>query len=311
MILSLTMNPALDISGVVEKLVPNEKSYVTDEIRTAGGNGINAATIASRLGSQARCTGFLGGSTGEEIKSLLDKSLRAKFIKIQGNTRMNLTISEKKSLKQSRLSFPGPTILPQELKALKKYLDSQQPSLFMLGGSLPPGVKPLFIKQLINNFNQRNVPTFVDVPGEILKELISANPTFIKPNLTEFQIMTGKKVTGLKSVIKLAKSYQDKISLQCITSVDDGALLISSYGIWFGKIPKIKICSTVGAGDSMVGAMAHTWLKNKYDLTHFDGEELLRWGLAAACATLANPGLDLGSEKSIQRYYAQIKVRRI
>lgn len=312
MIITLTPNPALDVSGTVAELVPNEKSYVSHEIRLPGGNGINAARIAHRLGGEVLATGFLGGSSGEEFSKLLaTEKIPHHFIKIQDKTRTNITISLESSHEQTRLSFSGPNIKRKETTALLHFLEYSLPSMVIIGGSLPGGVSSSFIKKIVKAFNQRDIPVFVDVPGKILKEVIASKPYFIKPNLTEFQEMTGKKITKISDVLKEARKISHLIPLQCISSVEGGALLVTNNHAWHGKIPKIKVQSTVGAGDSMVGAMAYAFVKGNRVLNELICERMLRLGLAAACATLSNKGLTMGSRSSIKDFYPQIIIKRI
>lgn len=312
MILTLTPNPALDVSGTVPQLVPNEKSYISHEMRFPGGNGINAARIAHRLGSEVLTTGFLGGTSGLELLELLKlEKIPNHFIDIQGKTRTNITISNELSHEQTRLSFPGPRINKKEMGALFQYMKSSQPSLIVIGGSLPMGISPAFIKMIIDDFNHKGVPTFVDTPGSILKQVLSTKPFFIKPNLTEFQEMTGKKLTKIYDVLTEARKLSSSIPLQCISSVEGGALLVAKDYAWFGKTHKIKVQSTVGAGDSMVGAMAHSFIKSNCLLNEKTSEKMLRWGLAAACATLSCKGLTMASSSSIKAFYPSIIIRKI
>lgn len=309
MIYTVTFNPALDVSGSVEEVIPNEKSYVQDEIYTPGGNGINAGIISSRLGSKVTLTGFLGGSNGEEIKILLsrEKALRS-FVAIKGRTRMNLTVSNRTDHQQTRLSFPGPRIMQGEAGQLMKLLQVlKSGDVLLLGGSLPPGLSVTYVRKLVKSARDKNVICLVDMPGELLKGIVSAGPYFIKPNLVEFQELTGKKVTNIKSVIKEAQKLMNKIPLICVSSVEGGALLISENETWFGKIPEVKIFSSVGAGDSMVGAIAHRMNKE----SEFRPEMLLRMGLAASCATLTEKGLTLGTRKNILKYYPKVFMKKI
>lgn len=308
-IYTLTLNPALDISGTVEELIPNEKSYVENEIHTPGGNGINAAVIAHRLKGRVVATGFLGGSNGEEIASLLTKEgLRHEFLPIKGRTRMNLTVSNLKTHKQTRLSFPGPQIKRVELKELESYLSklTEQDSI-LIGGSLPPGVSTQFVSSLVKKLSKRGVKCLVDMPGKSLKEIISSKPYFIKPNLIEFQDLTGKKVETVARILPLVKKLNDEIPLICVSSVEGGAILVNKTKAWFGKLPKVKIRSTVGAGDSMVGAIAAQLARDPD--TPLD--DLLRYGLAASCATLTEEGMVLGSRKSIEAYRSKILISEI
>lgn len=309
MIYSVTFNPALDVSGVVDQLIPNEKCYAHDEIHTPGGNGINAGIIAHRLKSKVILTGFLGGANGEEIKRLLDKEkIKHHFIKIATNTRMNISVLNKDDHRQTRLSFPGPRISKSESKQLELFLDRVTANdIVILGGSFTPCLNISYVKRLIKMFRRKSVRCLVDVPGNLLKDFISARPDFIKPNLTEFQILVRKKVKKIKDVLPIANRLLDQVPLICISSIEGGALLVNKHEVWYGKIPSVKIRSTVGAGDSMVGAMASLWDHDPAASI----EELLRIGLAASCATLTERGLTLGSRASILKYQSKITIFKL
>ncbi len=309
MIYTITFNPALDISGSVEQLVPDEKNYVTNEVHTPGGNGINAAIIANRLGANVLALGFLGGEKGREIEDLLEREkLKHLFVNISGNTRMNLTVSNAKTHRQTRLSFPGPKIKYNEFEKLKSLLKKTREGDFLLfGGSLPQGISPGSINHLIRSQNKKGVLCIVDVPGNMLAEIITAKPFFIKPNLAEFQQLIGKNVKSIKTILPLVRRMTENVPLVCVSSVEGGAILVNKVEAWFGKIPRVEIRSTVGAGDSMVGAMAY--LLSIAPETTLD--ELLREGLAASCATLTEKGMILGSRKSILHFKDLIKIHQI
>lgn len=312
MIITVTLNPALDVSGTVSKLVPNEKTYVSHETRFPGGNGVNAARIAHRLGAEVVATGFLGGSTGEEFSTLVgEEGIPQNFIKVQDRTRSNVTISLEKSHEQTRLSFAGPRIQKKEVISLLNFLEYSRPSLVVIGGSLPQGVGPSLINRIVKSFGPKGVPVFVDVPGKILKEVLKSRPFFIKPNLTEFQEMTGKKMASIADVLKEARKLSKYIPLQCISSVEGGALLVTAEHAWFGKIPKIKVQSTVGAGDSMVGAISYSFVQMNRRLDEKSCEKMLRLGLASSAATLVNKGLTMGSKKVIKEFLPRIVIKQI
>lgn len=310
MIITITPNPALDLSGFVDNLIPNEKSYVYQELRSPGGNAINAARVIHHLKVPVLASGFLGGGVGAEIEEMLrEEGVQQQFIHIQGNTRISVTVSNRKTHLQTRLSFSGPTIKIEEKKKLIQFVSSiRAPSLLVVGGSLPPGISSDDIAKLVRKVRKLNVPVIVDMPGLLLKEVIRARPILIKPNLTEFQLLVGKKVVSKQSVIHEAQKLIESVPLICISSVEGGALLITPQGSWFGTIPRIKIKTTVGAGDSMVGAMAAYLWKQK---ALIQGEELLRWGLASATATLSLPGLALGSSQLIRSFLSKVKIIQI
>lgn len=309
MIYTVTFNPALDVSGVVDQLIPNEKCYVHNEIHTPGGNGINAGIIAHRLRSDVVMTGFLGGSNGDEIRSLLEREkLNHQFVKIKGKTRMNISVLNKDDHLQTRLSFPGPSILKIESESLRRFLQNVSANdIVIWGGSFTPCLDVPYILKLIKSLRRRGVRCLVDMPSDFLKDIMSAKPDFIKPNLVEFQKLVGKKVSTIKEVLPIVKKLLDSVPLICISSVEGGALLVNEHETWYGRIPQVKIRSTVGAGDSMVGAMAHLWDRQP----NASLEELLRIGLAASCATLTERGLVLGARKSILKYRSKVFLKRL
>lgn len=309
MIFSLTPNPALDLGGLVEDLKPNEKSYVRQETRTPGGNSINAARIIKRLNGPVVLSGFLGGSTGDEIASLLKKEhLNTQFIRIRNPSRINVTVSNEFSHSQTRLSFPGPAITNIEKQKLFKLFKSKNNLSFLLfGGSLPKGFTPSDIIHLIGIAESKGIKSIVDCPGSILAQIKNAKLFLIKPNLEEFQELTNSHVTSIGTVIEKSKTLLDRIQYVCVSSIEGGTLLVSRNNIYFGRVPKINILSTVGAGDSMVGAMVSRIYKNAVD----DDADILKWGLASAAATLASPGMDLGHRKEILKLYQKVTVRKI
>lgn len=309
MIYSITFNPALDVSGTVESLIPNEKSYVYDEVYTPGGNGVNAGIIAHRLGADITLSGFLGGANGKVICSLLDQEkIEHHFIETKSNTRINLTISNKKDHKQTRLSFPGAHVSSGEWKRLVTFLNQvTSQDIVIIGGSLPSGVSTAKISALIRQLIKKNIFCMVDSPSHALKELIPAKPSFIKPNLKEFQELTKTKVRTIKGVLKEIKKHHSSVPLICVSSVEGGAILANEEEAWFGTTPNIVIRSTVGAGDSMVGGMAYLLALNPKSSL----EELLKIGLAASSATLSNRGMTLGSRGEIRKFLSRIKVRNL
>jgi 1-phosphofructokinase family hexose kinase len=319
MIYTVTPNPTLDLGGKVERLVPNEKNYVDDETRFPGGNAINAARILRRLGVPVVATGFLGGGIGAEVETLLrEEGVTSHFVKIEGNTRIGLTVSNRKTHVQTRLSFPGPRILSSEWKLLLHNLAKiKPPGLVVIGGSLPPGITAAQIGNLIRALRKHQILSMVDMPGPLLKSIIPEGPVFIKPNLTEFQELVGKRITSVPAVLREARKLCRHVSLVCVSSVGGGALLITRKSAWFGRAPRVKVKSTVGAGDSMVGAVAaHLWKNLESEggieaLTDDTIGDLLRWGLAAAAATLETHGTELGSAEKIHEYYRKTRVARV
>lgn len=304
-ILAITPNPALDVCGFVDRIVPNEKSYVFDEVRAPGGNAVNVARILNRLKVPVLASGFLGGSTGSEVENLLkNEGIRQQFIETTSPTRINITVSNRKDHNQTRLSFPGPSInLKEKNRLLKLVRRSPRGGILVIGGSLPPNFSVQDLKQIIQVAKNRDKEVVVDCPGQILQQLTKCPLLLIKPNLEEFQVMTRSRMKTISEVKKKAIPLLRTVSYICISSVDRGTLLVTQSGCFFGRIPQMKIRSTVGAGDSMVGAMVA-----QLSTGNFSAPEILRWGLAAAAATLGETGTTLGSAAQIKKLYKKIAV---
>ncbi|OFZ28324.1 MAG: hypothetical protein A2622_04270 [Bdellovibrionales bacterium RIFCSPHIGHO2_01_FULL_40_29] len=307
-VFTFTPSPTLDLGGIVEQIKPNEKSYVHDQTKSPGGNGVNAARILTRLRIPTVASGFIGGSVGEEIKFLLNQeNVKNEFVSIKGHSRICVAVSNRKDHQQTRLTFPGPEILSSEKLTLFKLIEKNNGiEILIIGGSLPDGFRISDVKKIMRISQKRNIPCIVDCPGKILRELLLERPHFIKPNLAEFHEITDSKVKSIRSVHWKAKKLLTKVPYVCISSVEGGALLVTKNGAYFGRIPRVKVKSTVGAGDSMVGAMAaQFFLKNKSD------HDILRWGLAAAAATLSHPGTAFGTGQEIQNLYKKTRVESL
>ncbi|UYL07402.1 1-phosphofructokinase family hexose kinase [Bdellovibrio sp. SKB1291214] len=307
-VVTITPNPALDINGVVDAMKPDEKAYVHDEQRAPGGNAINVARILNRFQVPVVASGFLGGATGDEVLNLLKlEKIPVDFTRVKQSTRINVTVSNRQNHRQTRLSFAGPQISSAEKEKLIRIFKSYRSAkILVVGGSLPPGYKVSDLKKLITTAQKRNVRVVVDCPGTTFTDLKVKNILLIKPNLEEFQQMTGTKVKTIKAVQAKAQALLKNCEYVCVSSVEGGALLVTKAASFFGKIPAVKIRSTVGAGDSMVACMVAQLAQG-----NSSAEEILRWGLAASAATLIEPGTRLGQASIIRGLYEKTKVRAL
>ncbi len=315
MIYTLTPNPALDLGGNVNQLIPNEKNYVYGETRCPGGNAINVARLLTRLRVPVKATGFLGGSVGSEIRDLLDaERVKHDFVEIEGHTRISVTVSNVSTHQQTRLSFPGPKIRNAEFQLLKNQVaQMSQSSLLVIGGSFPPGFSFSHLNRLVSQARRRKLSVVLDLPGHLLRKVHLEGILFIKPNLIEFQELVGRKITTLPQIVRAARRLADKVGLVCVSSVGKGALLVSRDYACYGTPPLIRTKTTVGAGDSMVAGIVAKLVSfaEKESISCEQMHELLRFGLAAAMATLSVSGTTLGNSKGVNAFYPRIVVKEI
>lgn len=315
MIYTVTPNPALDACGVIDRLVPDEKNYVQQVTHYPGGNGINVARVLTRLRVPCVASGFLGGSVGDEIRDILNsEGVQESFVKIRGATRMSVTVTQTQTNCQTRLSFPGPVILSSEAERLESQVRKLHfSSILMCGGSLPGAYPIKRVATLMAIAQKKRIPVVIDCPGKILRPLLKGRPTLIKPNIFEFQDLLGKKLRSVDAVASAASRLSRSVRFICVSSVDGGALLITQKGTWYGKGKKIKKCSTVGAGDSMVGGMLYQLVPELGRQERWDdlAPELLRWGIAAGMATASNPTGVLGQAADMRSFVKAVRIKKI
>jgi 1-phosphofructokinase family hexose kinase len=322
---TVTPNPALDLSGTVETLLPDEKNYVTNTRKDPGGNGINASRIASRLKIPTIAMGFLGGATGKEIQILLKKEkITTRMIPILEETRTNVTVTRLDRHQQTRLTFPGPTIRKLESKKLLAFLSGlRSPGILAIGGSLPQGVSQKFHIEMIQAaLKNPHLGILVDVPAQYLRPITqrfshATQPPLllVKPNDHELEEWAGKRLSSQNEQIEVARKLLGTFAVVCLSLGKEGALWITRKTTLRGIPPSIRAKGSVGAGDSMVGGICSRLLLHRCNtpglLSHAPESlhsEALKWGLAAGAATAEVTGTGLAYPKEIQRLLGQVRV---
>jgi len=323
---TVTPNPALDVSGAVKNLTPNEKNTVYDERRDPGGNGINASRIAHRLGTATLALGFIGGASGEELLRALDQEqVPHAFDPISGSTRINITVSDCHTHSQTRLSFAGPSVNAHEQKSLLHRM-TQLPSksLLLLGGSLPPGTPPHFHAKLAALAQKTGVGILLDVPSRTLQKSLERRakqklfPLLVKPNETELaQWWTKQRRSQFKSETELLKAgyaLAKRASLVCVSRGATGVIVFYKDQAWRYQAPPLQARGTVGAGDSFLGGLASGLLSS--GLTSTPSVDLLfsktpRGQIPAALHEAILLGMSCGAATAAEKGTSLAKPARI
>jgi 1-phosphofructokinase family hexose kinase len=322
---TLTLNPALDLSGHVPRLIADEKNYVVRPRRDPGGNGINVARVARRFGANAVALGFAGGPTGDEIRDLLAREgVRASFTPIRAHSRVNVTVTNDADHRQTRLTFPGPPVTAGEARALvKRIAKLTRGALLVLGGSAPEGFPSNFYGRLARAAADRGVETIADVPSKLLGPLLNTRGTrllLIKPNETELEELTGKRVRGARAAANAARVLARRgPALVCVSLGAEGAVLATSTRAWFGAAPRVHARGTVGAGDSMVGAMSVRLLRHGVTAEKVSRGEIparvfadvLSWGLASGAASAEAEGTAMATVARVRALQRRTGVKEL
>jgi 6-phosphofructokinase 2 len=306
MIATVTLNPSLDKTITVKRLVLDEANRWTNLQRDPGGKGINVSRVLHELDYDTVAYGFNGGVEGEVLGQLLRKQgVPFDFTPIEGEIRSNLIITNTETRRQTRIDAPGPRITGNELDNLINKLRSikLKPDFFVFAGSVPPGIPHTIYRTLIEMAKEEGVKTVLDCDGDWLKEGIKAVPSVIKPNVHEAQELLGKKLNDEASLIGAVESLLSRgIEVVMISRGKEGVIVSDGKKMLKAVSAPVNVSSTVGAGDS---AIAGLLLK----LSRGDNlEEAARLAVAAGTATALTPGTELCHREDVEKLLPLVEV---
>ncbi|MBC9716550.1 1-phosphofructokinase family hexose kinase [Streptomyces sp. TRM66268-LWL] len=252
MILTVTLNTALDLTYRVDRLVPHSSHRVATVTERPGGKGLNVARVLAALGHDVTVTGFVGGATGEALRAGLTGVCDALF-PVAGATRRTVAVVDAASGDTTQLNEPGPLIAPSEwsafLSSYEELLTSA--SAVALCGSLPPGVPVGSYAHLIRGARGAGVPVLLDTSGEPLRRGIAARPDIVKPNADELA-----ELTGSWDPLPATRAARRRGAHAVVASLGPSGLLAATpEGMWQAKPPARVSGNPTGAGDSAVAAL--------------------------------------------------------
>lgn len=301
MIVTLTLNPAVDKSTEIESLVAEKKMRCAAMQLDAGGGGINISKAIQKLGGQSIAVFTCGGINGKVLTQLLDKeSITGQAIEIREETRESFVVNELQSNKQFRFVMPGPSLSEEELEKIKETVAALDKASFLIcSGSLPPNVPAGFLGELADIANNRGIRFIVDTSGPPLKAAMEKGVYLLKPNLTELCSLVGKPHLDMLEIedaaMQVVQSRQCEIMV--VSMGPSGAMLVTKNEIRQFRAPTVKKQTTVGAGDSMVAGIV--WM-----IDH--GKPLadaVRFGIACGSAATINKGTQLFKKEDALRFY--------
>lgn len=302
MIYTLTLNPSIDYVIDVENLELGKVNRTTKDFKFPGGKGINVSRILGNQNTKNIALGFLGGFTGKFIEdSLINLGVKTEFIKVNGDSRINVKI---KSNKETEINGAGPTISTENLNSLFEKLDKlAEDDILVLAGSIPATLPKTLYLQIQEKVSQKNVKVVVDTSGKALLEAIKNKPFLIKPNNHEIEEIFDIKINSEKELIQYGKKLVSLGAENVIISMaGDGALLLNKDGVFKGNAPKGKVKNSVGAGDSLVGGFLAKYVETKDLLASFKN------GIASGSASAFS--LDLALAEDVEKLLPIIKIQR-
>jgi 6-phosphofructokinase 2 len=298
-IVTLTMNPALDVSTDTDEVIPGEKLRCGPTVLDPGGGGVNVSRVIHRLGGSTVAVFVAGGLTGDLYANLLDKEgVPAQRITIDGETRESFTVTETSTGKQYRFVLAGPEVTPATSDAVISALDDllQPGDWLVASGSLPPGVPDDFYGNVARRFSAAGVNVVVDTAPPWLGPAIGSGVLVVKPSRHELEQFLGRNLPDRGRQVEGARQMIAQAGVQwvALSLGREGALLVSADHAWHSVAPGVTPVSTVGAGDSFLAGLVHALSTGQQP------ETALGYAVAAGSATAASPATTLCEKHAVE-----------
>lgn len=286
MLLSVCLNPAVDVTYRLDSSVVPGKSHRVKEVREqAGGKGINVARVLQQLDVPVMILAPVGGATGARIRSELTlASLPARLVEIAEPTRRTLAVVDPDDA--TVFNEPGPMLGPVEWKSLLEEYQSllNDATLVVLSGSLPPGIPPEGYRILAELAGARGRPSIVDAEGAPLRLALDAKPYLVKPNLAELETIVGGRLSSTSEILAAGLEVRRLGARNVVISCGaDGLVAVTEEGNWRAVSPEVVRGNPTGAGDALVAALAAGTGRDQ----PWPGK--LRDGVSVSAAAVASP----------------------
>ena len=308
MILTLTVNPAIDQNVAVDRLVFEDRAYILSTYDSPGGRGINASCVVHSFGGETAAIVPLGGAGGARFEQLLSCcGYPVRIVRIEKEIRSNLTITDKSGL-SVKLNELGPPLTKDELDRLelmvREHLD--QAAWLLLCGSLPPGAPSDFYARLITLAREHKVKTLLDTDGDPLRDGVDAGPTVVAPNQQEAERLLNRALITRPQFIEAADRIRHMGAEIVLLSLGSRGAIGAREGEMLEAVPpRVEAVCPIGSGDALVAAFAWSMEKDN------DFAQALRWSVAAGTASALLPGVTFASLVQTTAIHPRVEIRRI
>lgn len=306
MILTVTLNAAIDKRYVVEEARPGEVNRVKECVYTPGGKGLNVSKPAAIYGADVTATGFVGGHAGNYIEdSLKPFHIKSAFYHMEAESRSCINIWDEKNQLQTEFLEPGFSVSEPDFEGFLDLFHElvSKADVVTISGSVPKGLDGTAYQRMVKLVKDAGKPVILDTSGKLLEMGIEAKPTMIKPNLDEIRMLTGKECTDFQEIIDAAGVLcQRGIEIVTVSLGREGAVVVSREGSYRAKVPKIHAVNTVGCGDSMTAGFA-LGLSEGLSI-----KETLRKASAVSAAAAMREETGFFVKEDMERLFPQIEI---
>ena len=309
MIFTLTLNPAMDKTVVIENFASGSVNRIKSLRVDVGGKGINVSKCLKSLGCESTAAAFWGGTAGQRgIDFLRENGIHSLAVTVAEDTRTNLKIIDPVRCENTDINEPGPTITAENLEELIRKLDEnvKPDDILILSGSIPKGCDHTIYRDLIKRYRARGAKVYLDADGENFRHGITVAPTLIKPNIDELNRHLNANLMEITEIAAAAKEFLKLGIEEVVVSLGgDGALLVKTGLCLKADGLRVPVQSTVGAGDSMVAALACG------AETGLTDAQRLKLAIAISAASVMCSGTQAPEAEQIEKLYHQVKIREV
>lgn len=312
MILTVTLNAAIDRTVAVPSFRQGHRHRAVEASTAAGGKGVNVARALKLLGRPVIATGLAGGPTGARLmERMAEESILTDFTWIAGDSRTNLAVIDPTSGEQTEINERGPEVSPEELErfAEKLLYLGRGARLCVIAGSLPPSVSASFAAELVAELNGLGVETIVDADGEPLTAALRAGPSAVTPNESEAEGAVGHEFNDRDDLLEGLRELVEMGAGEAVITREQGcvaSLLEDSRRCRYEVIaPALEPVAAVGSGDAFLAGFA---------AARFDGrppQECLRFAVAAGAESTQHFGAGTIDPEEIERLLPRVEVTEL
>lgn len=309
MILTVTLNAAIDKRYVVEDYQVGQVNRVKECSYVPGGKGLNVSKPASIYGAEVVATGFVGGHAGNYIEdSLKPFGIKSEFYHVEAESRSCINIWDEVNHVQTEFLEPGFTLTKRDFEEFEQKFRTlvTDAKIVAMSGSVPKGLDGTAYQRLVKIVKEAGKPVILDTSGQLLEMGIQAAPTLIKPNIDEIRMLTGKTCDDINDIIEAAKEiHRNGVEIVAVSLGADGSLVVGEEGTFRAEVPKIDAVNTVGCGDAMIAGFA-IGIEEGLSLP-----EMLRKASAVSTAAAMREETGFFCMEDMQKLLPEIKITRM
>lgn len=309
MIYTVTLNPALDKTVEIPGMALDTVNRITEMRTDPGGKGINVSKVIAKLGGESCAAGILGGGSGKMLEKLLEgEPFATRFRFVEGQTRTNIKIIDREGHTNTDINEPGLTVTDADLDALLHELlaELRPGDIVVLAGSLPKGAPQDTYRTWTAACKKAGARVFLDADGALLAEGIKAAPYLIKPNDDELSRLAGKKLETLEELTAEGRRLLERGIERVVISLGGrGALYLRKGSTIYAEGLKVPVGSTVGAGDSVVAALAYA------EAQGLSEEEAVRLSTATGAANVMCSGTQAAEREAVEALLPKVRFSRL